>query len=81
MPNLCRFPESERTRNMAPTIIIVNAARDGDAGVWFVESSDLPGLNVEAATLDEFVEIVADLAPDLIETNLPGASEPIREGS
>jgi len=45
-----------------------------EAGVWFVESSDLPGLNVEAPTLDGLIEVVADLAPDLIETNLPDAS-------
>ena len=62
---------------MAPTTLVVNAAHDPEAGVWFVESSDLPGLNVEVPTLDALVEVVADLAPDLIETNLPGASEPI----
>jgi hypothetical protein len=56
---------------MASQIIDVNAVHDEEAGVWFVESSDLPGLNVEAATLDELVTIVADLAPDLIAVNLP----------
>jgi hypothetical protein len=63
---------------MASQIIDVNAAHDEEAGVWFVESSDLSGLNVEAATLDELVAIVADLAPDLIAINLPNAGEPIR---
>lgn len=29
------------------SMIVVKAAFDSDAGVWFVESSDLPGLNVE----------------------------------
>lgn len=62
---------------MAAQIIDVNAVHDEEAGVWFVESSDLPGLNVEAATLDELVTIVADLAPDLIAINLPNA-EPVR---
>jgi hypothetical protein len=55
---------------MSVKTLVVNAARDAEAGVWFIESSDLPGLNVEAGTLDELVQIVADLAPDLM-ANLP----------
>ena len=35
---------------MSKRVIVVNAARDPDAGVWYVESSDLAGLNVEAET-------------------------------
>ena len=30
-------------------IIVVKAALDKEAGVWFVESSDLPGLNSKPA--------------------------------
>ena len=44
--------------------------RDADANVWFVESSDIPGLNVEAASFEALVEIVLDAAPELIETNI-----------
>ena len=62
---------------MPRTTIVVNAARDNAAGVWFVESSDLPGLNVEAATLDELVEIVSDVAPDLMATNMPEVREAV----
>jgi hypothetical protein len=63
---------------MPPRLIVVNAARDEDAGVWFVESSDLPGLHVEAPTLDSLVEIVVDVAPDLVAANLPDALEGFR---
>ena len=40
-------------------------------GVWFVQSSDIPGLHAEAATLDELVEVITDLAPELVAANLP----------
>jgi predicted RNase H-like HicB family nuclease len=46
-------------------------SRDADDGVWFVQSSDIPGLHAEAATLDELVEVITDLAPELIAANLP----------
>ncbi|WP_174300857.1 DUF1902 domain-containing protein [Caulobacter sp. S45] len=35
------------------TLVVVKAAYDAEAGVWYVESSDLPGLNVEAATVEQ----------------------------
>jgi hypothetical protein len=34
---------------------------------YFVLSSDIPGLNIEASTFEEFVEIAQDLAADLVE--------------
>lgn len=33
-------------------MVVVRAAYDAEAGVWFVESSDLFGLNLEASTLE-----------------------------
>jgi predicted RNase H-like HicB family nuclease len=48
----------------------VVVSRDAEAKVWFVESSDIPGLNVEAASFEALVEIVLDAAPELIETNI-----------
>jgi hypothetical protein len=54
---------------------IVTVAHDESEGVWFVQSSDIPGLNVEADSLDSLVEIVADLAPDLIAANVPGGGD------
>ena len=47
----------------------VTVAHDEGEGVWFVQSSDVPGLNAEAATLDALVEVVAELAPELVQAN------------
>ena len=48
----------------------VNTCYDKKEGIWYVLSSDIPGLHVEAETLDEFVMVIADVAPDLIAANL-----------
>lgn len=50
---------------MAHGVIVVKAARDPEAGVWYVESSDFPGLNAEAATLEELVEKLPAMIADL----------------
>ncbi len=52
--------------------LAVTVSHDKDEGVWFVLSSDVPGLNAEARSLDELVTVIADLAPELITANLPG---------
>lgn len=48
----------------------VFVSHDADNAVWFVVESDIPGLNVEAPTLDALVEVVMDLAPHLIDENI-----------
>jgi hypothetical protein len=48
----------------------VTVSHDRENGVWFVTESDIPGLNAEADSFDALVEVVTDLAPDLIEANL-----------
>ena len=48
---------------MAQKIIVVKAAYDAEVRVWYVESSDLPGLNAEA----EFLEALLDKLPAAIE--------------
>lgn len=50
-----------------PTVIVVKAAFDKDAGVWFVETSDVPGLNVETETFDQLVEQIPLAVVDLLE--------------
>ncbi len=50
---------------------LVEAVWDHDAGVFHAKSN-VPGLNVEAATMAEFIDVVKDLAGDLIEANEPG---------
>lgn len=48
----------------------VRALWDSEAGVYYART-DIPGLNVEAETIAEFIEIVKDLAPELILANDP----------
>lgn len=46
----------------------VTAVWDAEAGVYWSQS-DIVGLNVEAATLSEFVDLVEAMAPELIRDN------------
>jgi Domain of unknown function (DUF1902) len=57
----------------------VFVSHDADNAVWFVVESDIPGLNVEAASLDALVEAVRDLSPELISANLAGRERDLRE--
>jgi predicted RNase H-like HicB family nuclease len=64
--------DSDATRIHTPSMqFTVTVSHDEDEGVWFVQSSDIPGLHAEAKTLDELVEVVTDLAPELVAANLP----------
>lgn len=47
----------------------VKAEWDDDAGVWYTAETDIPGLIVEAATVEEFGKLVMELAPEMIELN------------
>ena len=58
----------------------VTASWDDEAKVWIGTSDDVPGLCVEARTLEEFIEVAADLIPELLRLNgaLPqGAAAPV----
>jgi len=46
----------------------VKAVWDAQAEVFYSES-DIEGLHIEAATLDEFEAIMLDVAPELIMVN------------
>jgi predicted RNase H-like HicB family nuclease len=48
-------------------VAVVKATFDEDAGVWYVESSDIEGLHVEGDTFEVFRRNVADAAADLLE--------------
>jgi hypothetical protein len=50
-------------------VIVVKAAFDAEAGVWFTESSDVYGLRIEAPTLDALVERVPGAVQDLLEVD------------
>lgn len=55
--------------------IVVKAAHDPEAGVWFVEQSDLFGLNAEAETLEELVKKLPAVIGDLLEPEQAGDTE------
>jgi predicted RNase H-like HicB family nuclease len=52
---------------MARGLILVKAPYDADAAVWFVESCDLEGVNVEAPSLEELLQKLPAVILDLIE--------------
>ena len=52
---------------MANRLILVKATFDNEVRVWFVESSALPGLNIEADSLEALLEKLPAAVLDLIE--------------
>lgn len=60
----------------------VSAVWDADAGVYYSES-DIEGLHIEAASLEEFEAILMEVGPDLVLANHVSpqefASTPLRE--
>jgi predicted RNase H-like HicB family nuclease len=62
-------------------LIEVQAEWDAEAGVWWAESADLPGLVSEAPTLDALIERVSSVIPDLLAADhgaIPTDSPPLR---
>ena len=55
-------------------VFTVKAIWDDEAQVFYAQS-DIEGLHIEAASLDEFEEIMLDTAPELILVNHRSASE------
>lgn len=49
----------------------VTVCHDTQEGVWFVNTSDVPGLFAEATTLETLIEAISDIAPELVAFNLP----------
>jgi predicted RNase H-like HicB family nuclease len=47
----------------------VEAEWDSEAGVWFVAHSDVPGLATEAATIDQLIEKLKIMVPEMLELN------------
>ncbi len=61
-------------------VIEVRAQWDPEAGVWWAESADLPGLVPEAPTLDALIERASLVIPDPLTAaeGPPGAGSPPR---
>lgn len=49
----------------------VRAVWDDEAGVYYSDTN-IPGLNIEAETLPEFIEAAQELAPQMLEANVEG---------
>ena len=52
---------------MAGRLIIVKAAYDAEADVWYVEDSDLPGVNAWAPSVQELRDKLPAVILDLLE--------------
>jgi len=50
--------------------LTVHATWDAEAKAWIAFSDDLPGLAIEHPDFDMVMEILLDLGPDLVESNL-----------
>ncbi len=60
--------------------LLVIAQWDDEASVWVATSDDIPGLVTEAASLDELLERVIAVAPELLEANAHLMDDPGRAG-
>ena len=58
-----------------PSIIVVKATFDEEAQVWFTESADLPGLRIEADTLEHIQQQLPGAIMDLLEACEGGDGE------
>jgi predicted RNase H-like HicB family nuclease len=47
----------------------VKAEWDDEAKIWFVSKSDVPGLNAEAETPEEMLNVLSELIPELLAAN------------
>ena len=54
---------------MAVREITLNSTWDPEAKVWFATSGDVPGLVLEADTLDGIIEEARSLVPELLRLN------------
>ena len=50
-------------------LLVVRAALDTEAGVWYVTDSAVPGLATEAASFDELCRKILIMVPELLDAN------------
>lgn len=50
--------------------LIVRATWDSEAQAWIAFSEELPGLAIEHRDFDQVMEILLDVGPDLVASNL-----------
>lgn len=54
---------------MKPVELQVHLAQDPETRLWYVASSDVPGLRLEAESVHELIRKVEDIAPELVDLN------------
>jgi predicted RNase H-like HicB family nuclease len=64
---MCDLKPTLAEKPMPTGLILVKAAYDADAAVWFVESCDLEGVNAEAPSLEELLQKLPGVILDLLE--------------
>jgi len=47
----------------------VRVAWDGEAKVWYVSDSDVPGLAGEAESVEEMIKLLQNRVPEMLEAN------------
>ncbi len=63
---------------MTQSVVVVKAAFDPEASVWFVESSDVEGLNLEGSSLEDLLAKLPAAVGDLLDADgSAGAVAPI----
>ncbi len=51
------------------SLYVVKASFDDEAGVWYVDHTDVPGLATEAASFEELCRKIQTIAGELLEAN------------
>ncbi len=51
------------------SLLVIKAAFDREASVWYVSESDIPGLATEAESFDALREKLLIMVPELLEAN------------
>ncbi len=59
------------------TSVLIKAAYDGEAEVWYVEESSLPGLSAESESLDGLLAKLPGMILDLTEEDSGAGDVPI----
>lgn len=60
-------------------LLTIQIEWDGEAEIWFVKESDIPGLHAEAETQDHMLEILREVIPELVQSNLKKKARPHTE--
>ncbi len=63
------IPGSGRATEMRPSPVTVRAEWDPEARVWWASSEDVPGLVTEADTMEQLMEKLLVMVPEVMELN------------